>query len=124
MLVGYNIYFAQETVNPLVSPDYGKVTIDAANFIKSNSIQGPIVTDQDIAFYSNISFYHIIAPFMTKSYLENLVNEHSPLYVIYRTNTVSVLPEIENFLEINCQKISSAISRGVETFKAYRCIKA
>lgn len=123
MFIGFNIYFAQEAVNPLVSPDYGKANIEAANFIISNSIQGPIVTDQDIAFYSNSSFYYILAPFMSVQYIQNLINKYSVVYVIYKTNVVTIQPTIENFLDTNCQKIGSSISRNVEIFKAYRCVQ-
>jgi hypothetical protein len=121
MFIGYNIYFAQESVNPLVSPDYGKASVDAANFIKTQSIQGPLVTDQDIAFYSGRPYYHILAPFMSVQYLKSLISEYKSVYVVYKTNIVAIPPGIENFLETSCQKIGSEVSRNVEIFKAYHC---
>jgi len=121
MFIGCNIYLAQETINPLISPDYGRETIDAANFIKEHSIKEPIVTNQDIAFYSNTTYYHILAPFMSAQYLKDLISKHSPLYVIHGTNVVIMQPDIEEFLKSNCQKIGSEVSRNVEIFKAYKC---
>ena len=121
MLIGYNIYFAQEAVNPLVSPDYGKVTVETSDFIKTNSLQDPLVTNHDIGFYAHTRYYDILGPFMSAQYLKDLTSEHKPLYVVYRTNTVIIQPGVEEFLETKCQKIGSGISRNIEIFKAYRC---
>ena len=121
MLIGYNVYFAQEAVNPLVSPDYGKVSTNAANFIIANATNGPVVTNQDIAFYSNKPFYDILAPFMSVQYLENLIKQNTTVYVVYRTDIVIVQQSIKEFLDSNCQKIGSKVSRNVEVFKAYKC---
>lgn len=120
MYIGFNVYFAQEAVNPLASPDYGRVTIDAANFINKYTT-GPVVTNWDIAYYSNRSFYEIIAPFFSAQYMKNLATEIRPLYVVYRTNSLLIQPGVEDFLKSSCSKIGGETSRGVEVFKAYRC---
>jgi len=120
MYIGFNLYFAQESVNPLITPDYGRVSIDAANFVK-DSTSGPVVTHLDIAFYSGRPFYDIIATFLSPQYLKNLTDEVKPLYVVYRTNSLVIRPGVEDFLKSNCQKIGGETSRGVEIFKAYRC---
>jgi 4-amino-4-deoxy-L-arabinose transferase-like glycosyltransferase len=120
MYIGFNLYFSQEAINPLISPDYGRVSINAANFIRS-STTGPVVTHLDIAFYSDRPFYDIIAPFFSVQYLKNLTDDFKPLYVVYRTNSLVIQPGIEDFLQINCQKIGGEVSRNVEIFKAYRC---
>lgn len=120
MLIGFNIYFAQEAVNPLISPDYGRVSKDAADFVVQNTT-GPIVTHIDIAYYSNRPFYDITTPFFSAQYLKKLTEEQKPLYVVYRTNSLVIQPGVEEFLESNCSKIGGEASRNVEIFKAYRC---
>jgi hypothetical protein len=58
---------------------------------------------------------------MSVQYLKSLISEHKSVYVVYKTNIVTIPPGIENFLETNCQKTGSEVSRNVEIFKAYHC---
>jgi hypothetical protein len=120
MYIGFNVYFAQEVVNPLVSPDYGRVSIDAADFVNKYTT-GPIVTNLDITYYSNRPSYDIIAPFFSAQYLKDLSSEQIPLYVVYRTNSLVIQQGVEDFLQSNCLKIGGEVSRNVEIFRAYKC---
>jgi 4-amino-4-deoxy-L-arabinose transferase-like glycosyltransferase len=120
LYIGFNIYFAQESINPLISPDYGRVSVNAANFVNKYTT-GPVVTDIDIAYYSKRPFYDIIIPFVSAQYLKNLATEIKPLYVVYRTNSLVIQPGVEDFLGSSCLKIGGETSRNVEIFKAYKC---
>jgi 4-amino-4-deoxy-L-arabinose transferase-like glycosyltransferase len=120
MYIGFNVYFVQEVVNPLVSPDYGRVSIDAADFVNKYTT-GPIVTNLDITYYSNRPSYDIIAPFFSAQYLKDLSSEQIPLYVVYRTNSLVIQQGVEDFLQSNCLKIGGEVSRNVEIFRAYKC---
>jgi len=120
MLIGYNIFFAQESINPLITPDFNKAVADAANLIKNNSIEGPIATMFDISFYSNKSFYLIEK--ISLEELESLVREGKIEYVIYRTNNILIQSDVKQYLENNCEKTGNDFSRNVETLVAYKCL--
>lgn len=120
LYVGFNIYFAQEAINPLISPDYGRVSINAADFVNKYTT-GPIVTNLDITYYSNRPSYDIIAPFLSAQYLKDLSAKQFPLYVVYRTNSLVIQQGVEDFLQSNCLKIGVGTSRSVEIFRAYKC---
>jgi hypothetical protein len=106
MIIGYNIFFSQEAVNPLISPDYSRSVIEAAKFIEKSSIESPIITNSDIAFYSSRYYYNIQYPFVTATFIKNLVEKNKVHYVIYRADSL-LIP--------NCKKIEN------EIFKAFKC---
>jgi len=121
MIVGYNMFFAQEAINPLISVDYTKATSDAVEFIKESSIEGPIVSHFDISFNSNTDFYFIEYPLMNEEFIRELVRENKIQYVIYKTNILVIEPNVIEFLENNCEKVGNSFSKNVEIFRAYKC---
>jgi len=120
MLIGYNIFFAQETINPLITPDFNKAVKDAVKFIENSSIEGPVVTMHDISFYSKKDFYYIEFLF-TAEELDSLIKEGKIEYVIYRTNSLVIQPSINQYLESNCKIVGNSFSKNVEIFRAYKC---
>lgn len=121
MLIGFNIFFSQESINPLVTPDWGKGILETKNYVEKHSIEGPIISMHDIAFYSGVDFYSIELPTTTVNFVRKLIDEGKIEYVIYRTNTILINPEVEDFVENNCEKLASTVSRNVETVKIFKC---
>ncbi len=121
LLIGFNMYFSQEYINPIVTPDWGPGILETVSYIKSQSIKGPILSMHEIAFYSNLTLYSIELPTTTPEYVNALIDEGKLQYVIYRTNTILINPNVIRFVENNCEKLMSTYSRGVETVKVYRC---
>jgi len=121
MTIGYNLYFGQEAINPLVTPDYNKAVIDAAEFIKNSSIESPVITTHDIALYSNREYYDVEGPLMNVKSIDTLTKENKANYIIYKTNTVVIQPSVDEFLESSCKKVKSGISNNVEVFKVFQC---
>lgn len=129
MVVGYNLYFAQDAINPIVSPNYHKAVSDAVIFIKEQSIKESIITTPDIGFYSgnqyfiiDKAYYDLRTPSATLNYIKILTRENKAEYIIYKTNSVILTRDVDEYLEKNCEKIGNGFSRNVEVFKAFKCL--
>jgi 4-amino-4-deoxy-L-arabinose transferase-like glycosyltransferase len=120
MLIGYNLYFAQESVNPIITPDYNKAVLYASEFIKKSSLRDPLISMHDISFYSNANFYFIEGPYAI-NVMKNMFEQNKTFYAVYTTNSVVIQPNAIKFLENNCTKIGNGFSRNVEVFKAFKC---
>ena len=119
MSIGYNIFFAQEAVNPLITPDYSKAITDATEFIKNSNIKAPIVTSEDISFHSNKEYYNIKR--MNKKSIEKIIDEYKIKYVIYKTNDLVIQQDVKEFLEKKCVNVKSFYSKNVEILKVFKC---
>ncbi len=123
LLIGFNLYFAQEAVNPLVTPDFSKSTVLAAEFTNNNSVTTPIITSADIACFSKIDFYDIEQPLTNLELIQKLVDENKVQYVMYRTNSLLVSKDVKNYLDTNCEKVETYLNKNIEILRIYNCKK-
>ena len=115
------VYILFET--PLLAQydqDYYESVKNASEFINEKKINGPILSNLDIAYYSNIPFYNLDFLF-TKERLEKIMkNKTSDIYAVYRTNSL-IQKEVENYFEENCEKIKEYKSNNITTIKIHKC---
>jgi 4-amino-4-deoxy-L-arabinose transferase-like glycosyltransferase len=120
LTIAFNLYFAIESLNPLAAPNYYRAVADASNFIKSKNLD-KLATMNDIGYYAKRDYYNLEFPEMTVEHIAALVKEGRLKNFLVRTNSILMQPGVYEYLQNNCKKIGSSLSKGTEIFAAYSC---